>query len=140
VRRALREFDRFLDHHPLLEDRLRLDPKLTTDNSFMKENPELGIFLKANPNIAEGLTIYPRYYINRALLRQANAPVPFRELAPFKELFQQHPDLEKELTKNPELIRDPAFLDSHAALRDFLVQHPTLAQVFLPSTVPPATK
>ena len=26
VRRALREFDRFLDHHPLLEDQLRLDP------------------------------------------------------------------------------------------------------------------
>jgi hypothetical protein len=66
-------------------------------------------------------------------LRQANAPVSFKDLASFKELFQQQPDLQSALTNNPELIRDPAFLGSHAALHDFLVQHPVLARVFLPA-------
>jgi hypothetical protein len=41
--------------------------------------------------------------------------------------------LEQELTENPELIRDPAFVATHAALRDFLGQHPALARVFLSS-------
>jgi hypothetical protein len=100
----------------------------------------LSDFLRANPNVAEGLKTYPRYFLNRALMRQASAPVSFRELAPFKDLFPEQPKLEQELAENPELIRDPAFLESHAALRDFLVQHPVLARVFLPPSVPPESK
>lgn len=137
VWRALREFDRFLDHHPLLEDQLRVHPQLSTNQAFLKENPELSDFLRANSKVAEGLKIYPRYYLNRALLREASAPVSFQALAPFKDLFQQQPELERALTRNPELIRDPVFLESHPALRDVLVQHPVLAQVFLPPSVPP---
>lgn len=133
VRRALREFDRFLDHHPLLEDQLRLDSHLTADRGFLEGNPELREFLHANPDVAAGLKIYPRYFLNRALMRQANAPVSFHDLAPFKELFREQPKLEQELLKNPAAIRDPAFLESHPALRGFLVQHPALGEVFLPS-------
>lgn len=140
VRRALREFDRFLDHHPLLEDQLRLNPPLSVNKQFLESNPELRNFLGANPKIAEGLTIYPRYYLNRALLRQASAPVSFRELGALKDLFQQQPKLEQELTVNPEAIRNPAFLEAHPALRDFLVQHPALARVFLPPPVPSESK
>jgi hypothetical protein len=140
VRRALREFDRFLDHHPLLEDQLRLDSKLTVNKIFLEKNPELSEFLRGNPSVAEGLKIYPRYYLYRALLRQADAPVPFRELAPLKELFQQEPKLEQELIQTPESIRDPVFLKTHPTLRDCLVQHPALAQVFIPLSVPQESK
>ena len=131
VQRALREFDRFLDHHPLLEEQLRLDSTLTGGRSFLERNPELRDFLRANPKVTEGLTVYPRYFLNRALLRQASAPLSFAELAPFKELFSGHPELERQLLKNPEQIRDSAFLDSHAALQECLVLHPALARVFL---------
>jgi hypothetical protein len=140
VRRALREFDRFLDHHPLLEDRLRLDLQLAANQAFLEQNPELSDFLRANPNVAEGLKTYPRYFLNRALMRQASAPVSFRELAPFKDLFQEQPKLEQELKENPDSIRDPVFLESHPALRDFLVQHAALGQVFLPSFLPLESK
>jgi hypothetical protein len=140
VRRALRDFDRFLDHHPLLEDRLRLKPGLSTDASFLQANPELRDFLRVNPHVAEGLTIYPRYYLNRALQRQASEPVSFRDLGTLKELFQQQPNLEQELNRNPESIRDPGFLSSHAGLRDFLLQRPPLAKVFLPRPVSPESK
>ena len=140
VRRALREFDRFLDHHPLLEDRLRLDSQLIINKAFLEGNPELSNFLRANANVEEGLKVYPRYFLNRALMRQASAPVSFRELAPFKDLFQEQPKLESELKETPESIRDPVFLESHPVLRDFLVQHPALARVFLPSSVLPESK
>jgi len=131
VRRALREFDRFLDHHPLLEDDLRLDPQLTADRAFLEKNPELRDFLHANPNVAAGLKTYPRYFLNRALLRQASAPLSFAELAPFKALFQAQPELEQALKESPESIRDPLFLAAHPALHEVLLGHPALAQVFL---------
>jgi len=140
VRRSLRDFDRFLDHHPLLEDRLRLSPQLTTDTTFLETHPELRDFLHANPNIAEGLKVYPRYYLNRALLRQASAPVSFHDLGALKDLFQSQPKLEQELNENPELIRDSGFLETHAVLRDFLMQHPALARVFLPPSIQSESK
>jgi hypothetical protein len=135
VRRALREFDRFLDHHPLLEDKLRLDPGLVVDQSFLSKTPELRDFLRRNPALAEGLKAYPRYFLNRGLLRQASAPVSFRDLAPLKDLFQEQPKLQQELTENPELIRDPIYRESHIALRDCLIQHPALARVFITASV-----
>jgi hypothetical protein len=140
VRRALREFDRFLDHHPLLEDQLRTNPQLTDSQPFLKKNPELRDFLAANPNVTEGLKIYPRYFLFRGLLREASAPVSFKELAAFKDLFERQPKLQQALNENPELIRDPVFLEANAVLRDFLLHQPALAQVFLPSTPPPEHK
>jgi hypothetical protein len=140
VRRALREFDRFLDHHPLLEDRLRLDSQQITSKAFLEKYPELSDFLRANPNVVEGLKVYSRYFLNRALMRQASAPVTFHELAPLKDLFQEQPKLEQELKENPESIRDPVYLESHPALRAFLVQYPALGGVFLPASVPPESK
>jgi hypothetical protein len=132
VRRSLREFDRFLDHHPLLEDRLRLNPRLIANQNFLKENSELRVFLRLNPSTVEGLQAYPRYFLYRALIRQANAPLEFRDISGIKDLLQQQPKLEQMLTANPELIRDQAFLETHPAVRDFLLQHPELGKVFLP--------
>ena len=139
VRRALREFDRFLDHHPLIEDNLRRNPRLVTSADFLEKNPALRDFLRAFPGVAEGLQVYPRYFLNRALLRQASAPLAFPGFAPLRELFQQEPKLERELNENPERIRDSAYLDARPSLRRVLVENPALARVFLPSqkTVPP---
>lgn len=139
VRRSLREFDRFLDHHPLLEEQLRLDPRLTTDTAFGERNPELRDFLRANPPVAEGLKINPRYFLYRALLREANVPLSFPDLAPFKDLFQQQPGLERKLTESPDVIGDPGFCEAHAALRDFLHGHPALARVFVRPSVQPVS-
>jgi hypothetical protein len=137
VWRALREFDRFLDHHALLENRLRLDPPLTANKGFLDKHPELRDFLQANPNVAQGLKAYPLYYLNRALLLQASAPLSFYQLAPFKDLFLAQPKLEQALKLSPQLIRDPVFVGNYAALGDFFLQHPDLAQVFQPPPVPP---
>jgi len=139
IRRALREFDRFLDHHPLLEARLRLQAGLVTTPACLEKNPELADFLRANPDVTLGLQTYPRYFINRALMQQASTPLSFRELSPLRELFQSQPETEHALLENPELIHAPAFLDSHPSLRECLVRHPALARVFLPQ-VPPASK
>lgn len=128
---ALREFDRFLDHHPLLEDRLRINPRLVADRLFLAKNTELRRFLRENPYVAEELQLYPRYYLNRALLRQATIPLNHADLDPLLALFGQQPGLERELAENPRLIRDVKYQRSHPALRDCLLQHPVLARVYL---------
>jgi len=136
VRRSLREFDRFLDHHPLVEDDLRLDPALTGDNIYLKKHLELRDFLAANPEVIRGLKHYPRYFLYRALLRQANAPLRYSEITQLRAVLDEHAALERALAENPEAIRDPAFLNEHPLLRDFLNQHAELGQVFLPCHEP----
>jgi hypothetical protein len=131
-RRALREFDRFLDHHPLLESELRLNPALTGDNAYLKKHAELRDFLGANPEVIRGLGHHPRYFLFRALLRQASSPLRYSDIAQLREVFDAQPDLERALVQNPEAIRDPAFLQEHAVLRDFLIQHPVLGFEYLP--------
>jgi hypothetical protein len=132
MRRALREFDRFLDHHPLMEDELRISPAFVVDQTYLKENPELNDFLGANPDVLPAIKHYPRYFLFRALLRQADAPLRYPEIAQLKEVFDQDPSIELALAKSPESIRTPAFLQVHPLLGNFLAKHPVLGNVFLP--------
>ena len=134
VRSALREFDRFLDHYPLLEDELRLNPALTGDSAYLKKCPELRDFLSANPDVVQGLKHYPRYFLFRALLREASVPLRYSEIAKLREVLDEEPAVERALAKTPEAIRDATFLQEHARLRSFFEQHSTLAQAFLPHT------
>jgi len=132
VRRAMWDFDRFLDHHPLLEDDLRLAPALVEDKEFLEKNPEFRDFLSANPAVLQGLKRFPRYFLFRALLRQASVPVRHFGIGKLKEVLDKDPSLEKALVQTPDLIRDRAFLEKHTALLDLIRQNPALRQAFLP--------
>jgi hypothetical protein len=129
----LREFDRFLDHHPLLEDELRLNPALRTDAHFLTANPDLRTFLATMPELPAALHTYPRYFLYRALLREAFAPLKHSEIAHLGELLDKDPALERLLVHRPAAIRDAPFLAAHTSLRDFLQTHPPLDRVFLPT-------
>ncbi|MEO6996211.1 MAG: hypothetical protein ABI273_21590 [Lacunisphaera sp.] len=128
--RALREFDRFLDHHPLPEDDLRINPTLITDRSYLGQHTELNEFLAANPEVLRGLRVYPRYYLFRALLRQASIPVRYSEIAQLKRVFDIQPEVENALNRDPESIRSPTFLRAHAPLYDFINTHAILRNAF----------
>jgi hypothetical protein len=132
VRRALWDFDRFLDHHPLLETQLRLNPALTWNTAFLGKQTELGDFLRANPVLVEEVKRHPRYFLYRALIRQAAVPLRYSDVAQLREVFDAQPDLERALVQNPEEIRNPAFLQRHLQLRDFLARHAPLGLEFLP--------
>jgi len=134
--RLLRELDRFLDHHPLLENDLRLNPQLAVDGDYLGRNTELRSFLAANPDVIQALEIEPRHFLRRALIREANFPLRFVEVAQLDPLWAAQPAIEKDLVEHPERIRDRDYLDRHPALNDFLVQHSALYRAFLPE---PAT-
>lgn len=130
--RALRELDRFLDHHPLLENDLRLDPKLVADRHFLEKNSELKSFLADNPGVIGALQMEPRHLLHRALIRQASVPLRYAELAQFDPFLAAQPAIERDIAENPARIHDRDYLNLHPALVDFLAQHPLLGRVFQP--------
>ena len=134
---ATRALDRFLDHHPLLEEKLRVTPRLVDDPDFLTQNPELRDFVRSNPGATARLSIEPRHLLYRALFRQANTPLSLRELEMFAELLDRAPALERTLNEKPESIRDPEFLKRQPALREFLLQRPRLSAAF---STPPLSK
>jgi len=53
-----------------------------------------------------------------------NHDITRRELQNFDNFLDTHPAVDKELTKNPRLIEDPAYISSHPELKTFLAAHP----------------
>jgi hypothetical protein len=133
ARQALRELDRFLDHHPLLEDDLRLAPARLGDADYLQSHPELRDFLAANPGVVPALAHEPRHILHRALMLQASEPLRWSEIVQLDPLLDAVAPLEHELARRPELIHDEAFQRTHARLRELLTAHPALGRAFLPA-------
>jgi hypothetical protein len=130
--RLLRELDRFLDHHPLLENDLRRNPSLLADRQYLGEKPELQNFLTVNAGVIRALQMEPRHFLHRALLRQANAPLKYSEVSQLDPFLSEQPAIERDLIEDPARIQEPAYLKLHPPLGDFLAQHPLLFRVFPP--------
>jgi hypothetical protein len=130
--RLLRELDRFLDHHPLLENDLRLDPRRAIDPVYLSKDPDLQSFLADNPDVIQALQMEPRHFLHRALIREANAPLRYSDIAQLDPFFEAQPAIEREIVANPSRIRDRDYLGLHPPLRDFLTQHSLLCRVFQP--------
>lgn len=129
----LRELDRFLDHHALIEIDLRLDLSLVDSVAFLEKHPALRQFLAANPGVSPVLKAEPRHLLHRALLREANVPLKWSEVAQLDVFFDQNPAIERQLVRDPALIRSPEFLANRPRLREFLAQNTALARGFLPA-------
>ena len=80
----------------------------------------------------DALQMEPRHLLHRALIREANAPLRFAEVAQLDPFFAEQPAIEREIVENPARICDRDYLKLHPALVDFLVQHPVLNRVLLP--------
>jgi hypothetical protein len=137
---ALRELDRFLDHHPLIEDDLRRNPQRVLSNRYLSDNPELGQLLATNPEITPAVAAQQRYYLHRALSLQAALPLHRPEIAQLDSYLDHDAAVEHALNDHPALIHDDHFLQAHPSLRDFLAGHPVLGRAFLsaPAVVAPA--
>ena len=130
---VLRELDRFLDHHPLIESDLRMDSSLLESAAYLERHPALRQFLAANPEVSPILKTEPRHLLHRALLREANVPLKWSEVAQLDTFFDQYPAIEQQLVRDPALIRASQFLVARPRLREFLEQSAALARGFLPA-------
>jgi hypothetical protein len=133
----LRELDRFLDHHPLIEGDLRPDPALLESAAYLEGHPALRQFLDANPEVGAALKSEPRHLLHRALRREANVPLKWSEVVQLDAFLNRSPAVERQLTGNPALIRATGFLATRPQLREFLAQNAALARGFLPAAPAP---
>jgi hypothetical protein len=75
------------------------------------------------------------------VVRSGNAEIVFQPADPsdipidrykaFDEFANDHPDIVKILSRNPELANNPRFLKKHAELASFFEQHPDIKSDFL---------
>lgn len=65
ARADLRKFDRFLDSHPRLAERLRANPELIRDRKFVDNHNELQAFLRENPDMRRELQARPHAFMER---------------------------------------------------------------------------
>ena len=67
ARADLRKFDRFLDSHPRVADRLRANPELIRDRRFVDNHDELQAFLRDNPDMRREMQANPQAFMDRAV-------------------------------------------------------------------------
>ena len=65
ARADMRKFDRFLDSHPRLAERLRANPELLRDRKFIDNHNELQAFLRENPDMRRELQAQPHAFMER---------------------------------------------------------------------------
>lgn len=54
--------------------------------------------------------------------------IPANELRDFQAFLNGHPEVREDLSKNPNLVKDPKYLQAHSGLNQFLLSHPGIRQ------------
>ena len=122
----IRRIEAFLSRRPMIEARLLEDPALVHDQAFLKNHPLFEQMLEEYPEILVKLAANPRWFVHRQLLRQSVAPIAKAEITGFDDFLDHHPEIERLLLKQPQLLRQPDFLKSHTELDEYLKQHPEI--------------
>lgn len=138
--RQLSAFDQFLDNHPEVSDQLRKDPSLINNEEFVENHPALKQYLQDHPEVREELNQNPRAVMrqeqrfdrneNRDRDRDPDASrdqdrdITRGEIVNMDRFLDSHPEIAEQVQKNPSLLDDHRFVESHPALQEFLAAHP----------------
>jgi hypothetical protein len=129
TRGELDRFDNYLDSHPEVAKDLRHDPSLVNDPRFVNNHPGLKDFLRDHPGVREEIKENPQQFISRERRFQRNGgDISRGELARTDNYLDQHPEVAKELSRNPKLVDDPRYVNNHPGLKDFLEDHPKVRE------------
>ena len=154
-RQELASFDRFLDGHREAADQLRRNPSLVNNQQFLHDHPALQSYLQDHPAVREQLTQNPNAFMrqenrydarederNRDFDRRdrdmddrrddrqegRNATSDRPELASFDRFLDSHREEAEQLRRNPSLVNNQQFVQSHPALQSYLQQNPNVRQ------------
>jgi hypothetical protein len=138
IRRDLRNFHEFLEHHPRVAEQLRDDPSLANDRRWVSRHDDLEDFLRNNPRIREQLRENPRRFMSweRKHLNSRydygrygygwRGDVSRWDLRRFDQFLDSHPRIAERLSRNPDLINNRQFVEDHYELREFLRRNPDI--------------
>src|SRR5919201_6491093 len=132
-RGELQIFDQWLDKHHDVRSDLSKNPNLINDPAYLNKHPHLKTYLAQHPKTQEELKENPGAFMQRERSYEQNEEKSGRpqkneisqsELRNWDAYLDKHQDVRADLSKNPNLIDDPAYLGKHPHLRDFLEHHP----------------
>ncbi|HEY6905661.1 MAG TPA: hypothetical protein VI216_15250 [Candidatus Acidoferrales bacterium] len=143
--------DQFLDDHKDIDKDLKKDPSLVTNKKYLDHHKELRSFLQENPRTQGEFARNPDYFtrrqdrvgesvssnnpqdVDRDRDRYGNGQNPGQrtgEVAKLDQFLDSHQQIDRDLTANPSLANNNAYLDQHQDLRTFLNDHPDLREQF----------
>jgi hypothetical protein len=133
TRQELARFDQFLDSHQEIAQQLRHDPSLVNDQNYVQGHPELQTFLQDHPGVREEIKENPNYFMrqeNRYDRREdaRDDNVRRQELARFDQFLDSHREVSEQLRRDPSLVKNQQFVQSHPALQSYLQDHPTVRE------------
>lgn len=123
----LRNFDAYLDKHQDVRRDLEQNPKMIDDPAYLNKHAHLKAFLEQHPNTRQELRENPNFFVRRENAyekNQENKDITKSELRNWDDYLDKHPDVQRDLSKNPKLIEDSAYLNKHPELKEFLDKHP----------------
>jgi phage-related protein len=132
-RDELANFDHYLDTHRETAEQLRKDPSLVNNDEFVKNHPSLQSYLQQHPGVRTALKDNPnafmqqeaRYDQNEYRGRGGEGDEPHRH---FGEFLGGHSTINEQLSKDPSLVKNDEYMQSHPELKDYLNQHPDVRQ------------
>lgn len=127
---ALRNWNDFLEHHPDMREALAKDPSLVDNPQFVNSHPELKQFLATHPSAAAEARANPNYFkgAEENYMHEHSGIGPGEEHN-WDNYLSTHPGQAQALAANPNLIDDPAYVNAHPQLKEFLATHPGAATV-----------
>src|SRR6266853_43137 len=133
TRQELAHFDQFLDGHQEIAQQLRQDPSLVNDQNYVQGHPELQTFLQDHPGVREEIKENPNYFMrqeNRYDRREdaRDDNVRRQELARFDQFLDNHREVSEQLRRDPSLVKNQQFVQSHPALQSYLQEHPAIRE------------
>src|SRR5580700_334659 len=135
TRGQLASADRFFDTHPEIAEQLRKDPSLVNNKEFVKNHPDLQTYLQRHPGVNQELSENPNAFMHQEQrfdrqedLGRNGAGLggdrDRREMASFGEFLGAHANIAAQISKDPSLLNNKEYMESHPELQEYLKAHP----------------
>lgn len=118
-------FNRFLDGHREIAEQVRRDPSLCDNRDFVQNHPALQAYFQDNPGLRDRLRQDPRAFMQQDSNWDQRDRDPMHDrMADFGGFLGNHSDIQKDLSRDPSAVKDPAYLQQHSELNAYLSAHP----------------
>jgi hypothetical protein len=130
-RRDVANFDHFLDDHREIAEQVRKDPSLVDNRAFVQNHPALQSYLQQNPGVRDQLRENPNAFMHQEDAYDRNSNMRDRDpmhdhMADFGGFLRDHSDVQKDLSRNPSVVKDHEYVQNHAELDAYLNAHPDM--------------
>ena len=128
-RRDAANFDRFLDGHREIAEQVRKDPSLVDNRDFVQNHPALQTYLQDNSGVRDQLRRDPNTFMRQEDAYDRDSNMRDRDpmhdhMADFGGFLRDHSDVQRDLSRNPSVVKDHEYVQNHVELDAYLNAHP----------------